>query len=179
MTTLGWNLAFSAGKGLLGIRMDPYEGFNFFVEIQGLIIGGFTEVSGLSVETGVEDYREGGLNDRVHKIPGPGSYPQNLVLKRGITAIESLWKWHQDVMKGNIKRKNGTIYVLDNRRIPYVWWDFEKAYPIKWSGPDFRSDSPSIAVESVELVHQGIKKPTFSSVWSAGRAVVSAASDVF
>ena len=55
----------------LGTRNDPYMSFNFFVEIEGLIVGAFTEVSGLQVETQVHDYQEGGQNEYVHRLPGP------------------------------------------------------------------------------------------------------------
>jgi len=75
MTTLGINAAFSAGSNLLGIRNDPYMAFNFLVEIEGLVVGGFTEVTGLQIETVVETYREGGLNEYEHKLAGPTRYP--------------------------------------------------------------------------------------------------------
>ncbi len=59
-----------AAQRLLGIRNDPYMPFNFLVEIEGLLVGGFTEVTGLTVETETEDFREGGVNEYVHKLPG-------------------------------------------------------------------------------------------------------------
>ena len=107
MTTLGLNAAATLAAKMLGIRNDPYAAFNFLVEIEGLIIGGFSEVSGLQVETAVEDYQEGGQNEYVHKLPGPARYPSNLILKRGLTDIETLWTWHQEVIAGTIERKNG------------------------------------------------------------------------
>ena len=85
MTTVGANAAFSVAANLLGIRNDPYLGFKFLVEIEGLVVGGFSEVTGLQVETEVETYREGGLNEYVHKLAGPTRYPSNLVLKHGMT----------------------------------------------------------------------------------------------
>jgi len=172
MTTLGINAAFSAGTNLLGIRNDPYIAFNFLVEIEGLLVGGFTEVTGLQIETEVKDYREGGLNKYIHKLAGPTRYPSNLILKYGLTDIETLWNWHQDVTQGIIKRKNGTIYLLDRQRIPAMWWDFMEAYPVKWTGPELRADSNTVAVETIELVHRGISKPTLSSLMSAARGVI-------
>jgi phage tail-like protein len=171
MTSLGLNAAFAAGTGLLGIRNDPYMAFNFLVEIEGLIVGGFSEVSGLQVETVVETYREGGLNEYEHKLAGATRYPSNLILKHGLTDIESLWSWHQDVVRGQIERKNGTIYLLDRQRLPAMWWDFLEAYPVKWTGPDLRAETNTVAVESVELVHRGISKPLLSSVVAAGRSI--------
>jgi phage tail-like protein len=179
MTTLGLNAAFSAGSNLLGIRFDPYNAFNFLVEIEGLLVGGISEVTGLQVETEVKDYREGGQNEYIHMLPGPTRYPSKLILKRGLTDIEALWGWHQDVTKGTIERKNGSIYLLDNRRLPAMWWDFKEAYPVKWTGPEFRAGTSAVAFESVELVHNGISKPKESSLLSAARGVIGASAQLF
>ena len=173
MTSLGLGLKAAAtlGTSLLGVRNDPYLSFNFFVEIEGLIVGGFSEVSGLQVETQVHDYQEGGRNDYVHRLPGPARYPSNLILKRGLTDIEALWAWHQKVIAGRIERRNGTIYLLDRMGVPAMWWDFKEAYPVKWSGPELKADSNAVAVETIELVHRGISKPELSSALSAVRGI--------
>jgi phage tail-like protein len=178
MATLGLNAAATLAANLLGVRNDPYASFNFLVEIEGLILGGFTEVNGLQVETVVLDYQEGGQNEYVHKLPGPARYPANLTLKRGLTDIETFWSWHQDVVAGKIERKNGTIYLLDREGLPAMWWDFKQAYPVKWSGPELRAENGAVAVETVELVHRGIAKPARSSNLSALRGGLSAALDI-
>jgi phage tail-like protein len=178
MTTLGFNAAFAAGSSLLGIRGDPYMSFNFLVEIEGLLVGGFSEVTGLQIETEVKDYREGGLNEYIHKLAGPTRYPANLTLKHGLIDIETLWSWHQDVTQGIIERKNGSIYLLDPKRLPAMWWDFMEAYPVKWSGPDLNAGSGTVAMESVELVHKGISKPMLSSLVSAARGITGAATEL-
>ena len=85
-----------------GERIDPYLSYRFLVEIKELIVAGFSEVSGLQVETETEEYREGGVNDYVHRLPKITKY-QNLTLKRGITDSDSLWKWHQDVVSFKIR----------------------------------------------------------------------------
>lgn len=156
-------LSASASFGTGG-RTDPYMPFNFLVEIEGLVIGGFSEVSGLSVETVVQDYQEGGQNEYVHKLPGPARYPSNLVLKRGLTDIQTLWTWHQEVMTGKITRRNGTVYLLDQQGQQAMWWNFKEAYPVKWSGPELRADSNAVAVESIELVHRGLSRPAVSAI---------------
>jgi phage tail-like protein len=142
----------------LGTRHDPYLAFSFLVEVEGLVVGGFSEVTGLQIETMVETYREGGLNEYEHKLAGPTRYPSNLILKHGLTDAETLWSWYQDVLQGKIVRKNGTIYLLDQQRQPAMRWDFTQAYPVKWVGPDLRADSNTVAVETVELVHRGISR---------------------
>jgi phage tail-like protein len=155
------------------LRSDPYMAFSFVVEIEGLLVGGFSEVSGLESEITVEEYQEGGLNGYVHKLPGPAKYP-NLVLSHGLTDIDSLWAWYHEVSRGIIQRKNGTIMLLDRRRVPAMWWNFRQAYPVKWVGPKFNASSATeVAVEQVELVHQGLSKPAASGrlVGVLGRSV--------
>jgi phage tail-like protein len=160
-------------------RIDPYTGFNFLVEIEGLVIGGFSEVTGLAVETTVEEYQEGGQNGYVHKLPGPSRHPQNLVLKRGLTDLETLWSWHQDVASGRIERRNGTIYLLDREGSPVLWWDFKEAYPVRWTGPDLRADSSTVAVETVELAHRGLAKPGTARIAGAGGSSLAASLTLF
>jgi phage tail-like protein len=135
----------------------PYLSFRFLVEIQGLIVGGFSEVTGLQAETEVETIEEGGVNDYVHRFPKKTKYP-NLVLKRGITDSDALWKWHQEVVGGKISRKSGFIILVDSEGNEKWRWHFVQAYPVKWAGPDLKADSSAVAVESLELVHNGITK---------------------
>jgi phage tail-like protein len=140
-----------------GERTDPYLAHRFVVEIENLIVGGFSEVSGLQVEVETEDYQEGGVNDYVHKLPKIAKYP-NITLKRGITDSDVLWNWHQDVVKGMIKRKGGRIVLLDSEGNEKWHWIFREAYPVKWVGPDFKSDGNAIAIEAIELAHHGLSK---------------------
>ena len=166
MPSLGINAVASLAANMLGIRADPYQVFNFFVEIEGILAGGFSDCTGLQVETEVQDYAEGGLNDYVHRFRGRTKYPP-LVLKHGLTMIDGLWQWHQDVaVNGQVDRKNGTIYLLNRMRIPVLWWDFKNAFPTKWTGPDLRANSSEVAIESVELSHQGLSRP--SAAMAAG-----------
>jgi phage tail-like protein len=172
MPSLGLNAAFGLVTNLLGIRADPYQVFNFLVEIEGLLAGGFSECSGLQVETETLDYREGGLNDYVHRFTGPTKYPP-LILKHGLTQIDGLWSWHQDVVAGKIERRNGTIYLLDKQRIPVMWWDFKEAIPVKWTGPELNANSGNVAVESVELAHRGLSRPSIGDILAGAGIDVS------
>jgi len=140
-----------------GKRDDPYLSFKFQLEIDDIIVAGFSDVTGLQVEIETEDYREGGVNDFVRKMPKVTKYP-SLVLKRGITDSDVLWKWHRDAVDGKIKRKAGRIILYDFQGEEKWRWTFEEAFPVKWSGPDFKADGSTVAVESLELVHHGIKK---------------------
>lgn len=136
-------------------RKNPYRKFRFLVELEGLIVGGFSEVSGLQAKTDVETAEEGGINNYEDKLPKKTKYP-NLVLKRGIIDSNEIWKWHQDVVNGKINRKSGCIILLDSMGNEKLRWRFTQAYPVKWSGPELKADGNDVAVESLELVHEGI-----------------------
>ncbi len=138
-------------------RNDPYLSYRFRIEIDGIISGGFAECSGLELDTEYEEYREGGVNDYVHRLPKVTKYP-NLILKRGITDSEELWDWYRDVVVGKIQRKNGSIILLDSEGNEAWRWNFKGAYPVKWKGPDLKSDTSAVAFETIELTHTGITK---------------------
>ena len=139
-----------------GQRSDPFLSFRFVVEFEGITAAGFTEVSGLHAESETHDYREGGENGFVHRLAGPARYPNNLVLKRGLADQSALWDWFQAVLSGLIVRKNGTVHLLNDQREPVVSWNFRAAYPVKWTGPELRSDGNSVAAETMEFAHRGI-----------------------
>lgn len=140
-----------------GTRKDPYTAFRFLVEISGLVVGGFTEVSGLQAETETEQYREGGVNDFVHQLPKITQYPR-LVFKRGLTDQDALWHWHREVVAGRVIRRSGCVIMLDETGREQRRWTFQDAYPVKWSGPEFKGDSSTLAVETLELVHRGLSR---------------------
>jgi phage tail-like protein len=157
---LGLNAAFGAGADLLGVRLDPYMAYSFLVEIDGLVTGGFTEVTGLGSELRLESYEEGGLNGYVHQFPTRVTY-SNLTLSKGLTEMDVLWNWYRNATQGKISLKNGSIMLLNQQRLPMMIWNFKKAYPVKWEGPQFNADNATgVAVERLELVHQGIDRPT-------------------
>lgn len=140
-------------------RRDPYMAYNFVVEIEGIVKGGFTEVSGLESEIELEGpHWEGGLNQYPHYFPTHIVYPR-LVLSRGLTDVDVLWNWYQNATQGKIQRKNGTIMLYDSRQQAAVmWWSFKQAYPVKWVGPQLNaSNATEVAVERLELIHQGLK----------------------
>jgi len=137
--------------------VDPYRAFRFKVELNGVQIGGFSDVTGLEVSTEVEEYREGGVNGYVHKIAKESRYP-NLVLKRGITDSTDLWLWHQEVVRGNVQRKTVSVILEDVQGREKWRWVFYEAFPIKWSGSELNATGNTVVVESIELVHHGMMK---------------------
>jgi phage tail-like protein len=144
---------------VLAARVDPYLAFSFLVELDGLAAGGFSEVSGLAAELEVLDYREGGVNEYVHRLAGPVRHPSNLTLRRGLTADGDLWDWWSDTASGRVRRRNASILLLAADRSIARRWDVVGAYPVRWSGPDLRAEGALVAIEALELAHRGIGAP--------------------
>lgn len=139
-------------------RKDPFLRYNFVVEIEGLVAGGFQEVTGLQSEIEIQEYREGGLNDYIHRRAGPVKYGNNLILRHGVTDVKTLWNWYCNTTQGIIERRNLSVVLMDSKGQEKVRWNFAQAYPVKWAGPEFRSSAAEIAVQTVELAHNGISK---------------------
>ena len=139
-----------------GNRVDPYRGFNFLVEIDGITRAGFRECSGLDTTTDVAEYREGADPTHKRKLTGLNSF-SNLTLKWGITDSREMWKWRQTVLDGRAERKNGSIILLDEAGNEKLRWNFLNAWPAKWSGPSFNATDSSVAVETLELAHEELK----------------------
>jgi len=139
-----------------GIGSDPFLAFNFLIEIDGLTVGGFAEVTGLQVEVEVEDYREGGVNGFVHKLRGAVRYPSNLVLKRGLVGGDQLLAWQEQTLQGKLEMRNLSVVLCDGKNQEAQRWNFAKAYPVRWSGPELRAGTSAVAIETLEFVHQGM-----------------------
>ncbi|HEX8920091.1 MAG TPA: phage tail protein [Pyrinomonadaceae bacterium] len=140
-----------------GTRTDPYGGYNFLVEIDGIAQAGFQEVSGLDSTTDSVDYREGTDPNHMRKLPGLNKFSP-ITLKRGITDSDELWKWRATVISGSVERKNGSIVLLDDRGQEKLRWNFFNAWPSKWTGPSLNAGSTAVAVESLEITHESIEK---------------------
>jgi len=140
----------------LGERKDPYVSFLFNVKVDQKVVAGFNEVTGLEFETDVETFRQGGENLHEQQLAGPNKFPSRLVLKRGMTDVDALWSWHQEVTQGIIKRKVVSILLLDSTGAVKRSWNFREAVPVKWVGPQFRASNAEVAFETLELVHKGL-----------------------
>jgi phage tail-like protein len=135
---------------------DPLASQNFLVEIQGITKAGFSECTGLNAESNVIEYREGKDDIFPRKLPGLSKFG-NVTLKRGLTTDLTLFQWHQDVMQGNITRANVSIMVLDESRKEQVRYNLQNAWPSKITGPDLKANANEIAIEAIEMVHEGIE----------------------
>ena len=143
----------------LAQRQDPYRSFRFRIEIDGIEVGGFSEASGLQHEIETEEYREGGVNGFVHKLPKAARQPY-LILKRGLTDADNLWKWSQSVGRNQtrIERKAIRFVLLNSEGAEALAWRCLQAYPVKWAGPDLKGDANHVAFETLELAHCGIER---------------------
>jgi phage tail-like protein len=138
-----------------GARNDPYSAFNFIVEIDGVVVGGFAECGGLGTETDIVEYRNGDEDITVRKLTGKAKYPQ-ISLKRGFTDSRELWEWRKLVITGHTERKSGTIQLLDEARQPALKWNFREGWPSKWEGPAFNAKNNDVAIETLEIAHEGL-----------------------
>jgi phage tail-like protein len=142
-----------------------------------LLFGSFSEASGLNAEMETEEYREGGRNTGPHKFVKWGKYP-NLVFKRGVTMNPDIWDWYYAVLykKHNPVRKNGLVLLTDRGggvtaatgdgptslglpgldKLPVAIWFFRNALPEKLQGPTLNAKSNEIAIETLELAHEGL-----------------------
>ncbi|MFB9240324.1 phage tail protein [Massilia antarctica] len=137
-------------------RNDPYRGYNFVLEIDNLPKGAFSEVGGLTADGDSVDYREGtDMQSNVRKLMGMRKYT-NLTFKRGYTQDKALWQWYTNVMNGVPDRRNVTIVLLNERREAVLRWHAENAWINKIEGPSLKASSNDVAMESMELIHEGL-----------------------
>ena len=163
-------------------------GFNFYITLieegdsaasqlfdaaKGLAVGGFSECTGLEASLELEEYREGGVNDRVYKFPTRSVY-SNITLKRGVGLSEDLWLWYEGFLKGEGVRKKGMIVLTNELKIPIKIWSFEGGMPIKWTGPSLNATSSAVAIESLEIAHEKLEL-----MMSPGKALDAIAGALF
>lgn len=134
-------------------RADPYGAFNFLVEIDGIALASFSEVSGLVSETEVVEYRTGDMR-LAAKIPGLHHF-SNIVLKRGLTKNRDLWTWREQVLAGQPERRNGSVVLLTAEGTPILRINFRDGWPCRWEGPALNAGASEIAIETLEIAHEG------------------------
>jgi phage tail-like protein len=128
----------------------------FRVEIDGIPSSAFSEVSGIEADITVVDYQPG--ND---KAPGPRKLPgeahfSNIVLKRGMTTDLSLWEWMQKTLDGKIERKAVSIVLFNDAGEEVLRFNCRDAWPAKWTGPTLNGKSSEVAIETLEIAHEGL-----------------------
>ncbi|MBN1336745.1 MAG: phage tail protein [Deltaproteobacteria bacterium] len=137
--------------------LDPEGAMLFALEIEGIEVAAFLECSGLKTSTTVFEIEEGGLNQYVHKLPGPSRW-ENIVLRYGVTSDTTLLQWRNEVLQDQFSaRRNGAIIVKSLSNESVRRYSFKNAWPVAWEGPAFNASASELAVEMIEIAHHGIE----------------------
>jgi len=185
-----------------GDRIDPLLGYNFVVSITdsqpvssfslgNLVLAvagaqataGFSEISGLEATMEVENYDAGGANGATLRFPGRVKWA-NLVFKRGVLAYRDpsdtsdFWTWLQSYLDGQGVRKDGTITLLDEAQQPALVWGWQRGLPVKWTGAAMNAQQSQIAIEQLEIAHEGLTLvqsggPAISAIAAVGTVGVA------
>jgi phage tail-like protein len=136
---------------------DPLTNFNFLVESGGVLGAGFSEVTGMNGEIQAVEYREGrDPQSNTRKQPGLSKYG-NVTLKRGVITNQDLFTWFKTGVDGDILRIDICILLLDEQRQEKVRYNLTNAWPVKFVAPDLKAAANEIAVNSLELAHEGLR----------------------
>lgn len=140
----------------VGAWVDPYPAYNFKIMVGGEAIAHFTECSGLSIDVGTVEYREGGQSALVHQIPTITTY-HDITLRYGLTASTSMWEWFLATTQGRVQRKNVSIVLLNAAgSSPVLQWDLIGAFPKRWNGALLRATVREVAIEEIVLAYESI-----------------------
>ena len=136
---------------------SPALAFKFWIEIESIVVAEFKECSGLSLERDVQRVEEGGVNDRVHILPGR-TKQSNIVLKYGVTDSTKLWDWYQDgLYDGKVKKINFSILLRNVEGDVLRRWNVKEGFPVKWEGPQLNTETNQVAIETLEIAHHGLE----------------------
>lgn len=175
------------------LRGDPVLNHNFVISLLdtsstlGLLgsiamsaifdvaLGGFSECSGLEMSLQVEEYKEGGNNGQLLKFPTRVTW-SNITLKKGISAGTALWDWHYGFVEGRGKRRDGVIVLLTDLHVPNNIWYFRRGLPLKYTGPTLNATQNNVAIEALEIAHEGIYQVPFVGLGAAAVGAVASLS---
>lgn len=154
---------------------DPFPNFRFVLELGSIQVAGFQDCTGLQIEAKAFEYPEGGRNSTPLKFPDRGSV-SNITLKRGITAgasADALFRWSRDVANGSFNAADNPnrrpadsdrdidkrigIVLLDDSGTEVKRWVLFRAFPVKWTGPELKAEASGVAIETLELAHEGLE----------------------
>lgn len=138
-------------------RKDPFFGYNFAVELDGITRMGFKGCTGLDSTTTATRYREGtDATLAQRELPGLLQHSP-ITLTRGITDDRALWDWRNDVARGKGTRHDISVILRDDTGEERIRWNLRNAFPTKWSGPAFDASADAVAIETLELTHEGLE----------------------
>jgi phage tail-like protein len=176
--------------GALGVRADPLLAHNFVISLLDTssdlalakslalsavfdtLAGGFSECTGLEMSLEVKDYEEGGRNGGLLRFPGRVKW-SNLTLKKGVGAGQDLWDWHYGFVEGHGRRRDGVVMLLNELHAPMHIWYFWRGLPVKYSGPALSAAQNNVAIESVEIAHEGLYHVPYAGAGGAGATALA------
>ncbi len=124
-------------------------------------VGGFSECAGLEMSMQPDEFKEGGNNGFIHKFPTRVTW-SNIILKKGVGAGTALWDWQYGFAVGRGRRRDGVIMLLtDFQQVPNNIWHFRRGLPVKYTGPAMNAAQSSVAIEAIEIAHEGIYQIPF------------------
>ena len=140
---------------------DPYASFNFKLTIEGIEVAGFSECTGMNMESTPIEYREGNEKvNTVRKLPGLMKYG-NITLKQGVTENNQLIDWLNTVRDGDVRRLEKSPMSIELQKEDHtkaMSWKLINAWPVKWTGPDLKANADEVAIESLEICHEGLER---------------------
>jgi phage tail-like protein len=143
----------------LGMRefLEPQGAFLFVLEVDKRWVAHFNECSGIKNSTEVVEIQEGGLNQRVHKLPGQSRW-ENIVLKYGMSSDTYMIEWRNEILNDQFSaRRNASIIVLDNDLSELRRFNITNAWPVSYEGPSLAAAGSELAIETVEIAHEGVE----------------------
>lgn len=138
--------------------IDPYGAHYFALELNGTEVAHFQECSGLKTTATVFEIEEGGMNGMTHKRPGQSKW-ENIVLRYATNASQPLLAWRDQFLQDRFSSRpmnSGAIIIYDNDHREIRRYSFTKAWPVSWEGPQLNSGSSELAVETLEIAHEGL-----------------------
>lgn len=142
----------------MALEVYPYKGYRFKVEIGGVMVAGFSEVTGFDATFDVVEYREGDASDNTpRKQPGLVKY-SNVTFKRGVIDAVEFFTWIDEIDKGQLpnERKVVTVQLFNDEETVVAAWQLLRAWPCKYTGPELKGLSSDVAMESIEFAHEGL-----------------------
>jgi phage tail-like protein len=137
---------------------DPYLPPSAPASPRAVIAGAFSDVAGLSGELEVIPHPEGGQNAFVHQLPVRHTWGR-LTLKKGVVLDRILWDWFDAGLTGSLgARRDGSVALLTPDGAPAITWEFRAALAVKWTGPDLSAREGAVALEALEIVHEGLRQ---------------------
>ncbi len=141
-----------------GVFNDPYRVYNFKLLIQGVAEAHFTACSNIAIRIHSIPYREGGLQQVVHQIPGRVEYA-DVELRYGLTSSSELWRWFMCAVEGKVERKHVSIAMLNSEGTQEMMrWDLVNAWPREWRGAHLDAMGKDVAVETLVLCFETLNR---------------------